>query len=60
MFDVVTLGEAMLRLSPPNSKRLEQATNLDLFIGGAELSVAVGVSRLGLKSSWVTKVPKGP
>lgn len=59
-FDVVTLGEAMLRLSPPNYRRLEQATSLDVFIGGAELSVAVGVSRLGLRSSWVTKVPKGP
>ena len=60
MFDVVTLGEAMLRLSPPDNRRLEQATSLDLFIGGAELSVAVGVSRLGLKSAWVTRVPKGP
>jgi len=60
MHDVVTLGEAMIRLSPPNSKRLEQATSLDLFIGGAELSVAVGVSRLGMKSAWVTKVNNGP
>ena len=60
IYDVVTLGEAMLRLSPPNYRRLEQATSLDLFIGGAELSVAVGVSRLGMKSAWVTKVPNGP
>src|SRR5215831_15336662 len=58
--DVVTLGEAMLRLSPPNFKRLEQATTLDVNIGGAELSVAVGVSRLGLDSAWVTKVPRSP
>ncbi len=58
--DVVTLGEAMIRLSPPNFRRLEQATTLDLNIGGAELSVAVGVSRLGLDSAWVTKVPKNP
>ena len=50
----------MLRLSPPNYRRLEQATNFDLFVGGAELSVAVGVSRLGMKSAWVTKVPDGP
>ena len=58
--DVVTLGEAMIRLSPPNFRRLEQATSLDLNIGGAELSVAVGAARLGLDSAWVTKVPKGP
>jgi len=60
MFDVVTLGEAMIRLSPPNYKRLEQATSLDLVVGGTELSVAIGVSRLGMKSSWVSKVPNGP
>jgi 2-dehydro-3-deoxygluconokinase len=60
MVDVVTMGEAMLRLSPPNYKRLEQASSLDLNVGGAELSVAVGVSRLGLNSAWVTKVTKGP
>jgi 2-dehydro-3-deoxygluconokinase len=60
MLEVVTLGEAMIRLSPPSYKRLEQATTLDLNIGGAELSVAVGVSRLGVSSSWVTKVPTGP
>jgi 2-dehydro-3-deoxygluconokinase len=60
MCDVVTLGEAMLRLSPPNYKRLEQATSFDVSIGGAELSVAVGVTRLGLTSAWVTKVPNSP
>src|SRR5437660_1919140 len=58
--DVVTLGEAMLRLSPPNFRRLEQSTSLDVNIGGAELSVAVGVARLGLDSAWVTKLPKNP
>jgi 2-dehydro-3-deoxygluconokinase len=57
-FDVVTLGEAMIRLSPPNHQRLEQANSLDVVIGGAELSVAVGAARLGLSSSWVTKLPK--
>ena len=34
MPDVITFGEAMIRLSPPNYQRLEQARNLDLFIGG--------------------------
>ncbi|MGA2666132.1 MAG: sugar kinase [Nitrososphaerales archaeon] len=58
--DVVTLGEAMVRLSPPHHQRLEQATSLDVVIGGAELSVAVGVARLGLRSSWVTKLPRNP
>ena len=58
MFDVVTFGEAMIRLSPPNYERLEQANTLDVRIGGGELNVAVGVSRLGLKSTWVSRLPK--
>ncbi len=58
MYDVVTFGEAMIRLSPPNFQRLEQARSFDLYVGGAELNVAVGVSRLGMKSTWVSKLPK--
>jgi 2-dehydro-3-deoxygluconokinase len=58
MFDVVTFGEAMIRLSPPHFERLEQANSLDLRIGGGELNVAVGVSRLGLRSTWVSRLPK--
>lgn len=60
MVDVVTFGEAMIRLAPPHFQRLEQATSLDVQIGGGELNVAVGVSRLGLKSTWVSRVPKSP
>ncbi|GAI11659.1 unnamed protein product [marine sediment metagenome] len=48
MFDVVTFGETMVRLSPPNYRRLEQTNVLDVNAGGAEMSVAVGLSRLGL------------
>jgi 2-dehydro-3-deoxygluconokinase len=60
MLDVVTFGEAMIRLAPPNYQRLEQATTLDVQVGGGELNVAVGVSRLGLKSAWVSRLPKNP
>jgi 2-dehydro-3-deoxygluconokinase len=60
MFDIVTFGEAMVRMSPPDFKRLEQTTTLDLHIGGAELNVAVGASRLGLNCAWVSKLPDNP
>ena len=60
MPDVVTFGEAMIRLSPPHFQRLEQATTLDVQVGGGELNVAVGVSRLGLKSAWVSRLPRNP
>lgn len=59
-FDVVTFGEAMVRLSPPNFKRLEQTDSLDLRIGGAELNTAVGVARLGHSSAWVSRLTNNP
>ena len=59
-YDVVTFGEAMLRLSPPHFGRLEQTHSLDVEIGGSELNVAVGVSRLGLIAAWISKLPNNP
>ena len=58
MYDVVTFGEAMVRLSPPDFQRLEQTRSLNVNPGGAELNVAIGVTRFGLKSAWVSKLPK--
>ena len=58
MYDVVTFGEAMLRLSPPHFSRLEQAHSLDVEIGGSELNVAVGLSRLGMSAAWISKLPQ--
>lgn len=58
--DVVTFGEAMIRLSPAAHQRLEQATHLEVAVGGAELSVAAGAARLGLKSAWISRLPSNP
>jgi|SRR5690242_13685504 len=60
MADVVTFGEAMIRLAPPHFQRLEQTNSLDVQVGGGELNVAVGVSRLGLTSTWVSRLPRNP
>ncbi|MGA1999255.1 MAG: sugar kinase [Terriglobales bacterium] len=60
MVDVVTFGEAMIRLSPPNYQRLEQANSFEVQVGGGELNVAVGIARLGLKSTWVSRLPMNP
>ena len=59
-YDVVTLGEAMVRLAPPHFQRLEQARTLDVEIGGAELNTAVGLSRLGRSAAWVSRLPDNP
>ena len=57
MPDVITFGEAMVRLAPPHFQRLEQTRSLDLEIGGAELNTAVGLARLGRSVSWVSRLP---
>lgn len=59
-FDVITFGEAMIRLSPPNFLRLEQARSLDLRVGGAELNTAVGLARLGHTAAWVSRLTNNP
>jgi 2-dehydro-3-deoxygluconokinase len=59
-YDVVTFGEAMIRLSPPNYHRLEQARSLDVRTGGAELNTAVGLARLGRRTAWVSRLTDNP
>ncbi|HET6477582.1 MAG TPA: sugar kinase [Dehalococcoidales bacterium] len=56
MADVVTFGETMVRLSPPDHRRLEQTNLLDVNIGGAEWNVAVDLSRLGISAAWVSRL----
>jgi 2-dehydro-3-deoxygluconokinase len=59
-YEVVTFGEAMVRLSPPNFRRLEQARSLEVFIGGAELNTAVLLARLGHATTWVSRLTQNP
>ncbi len=54
--EIVTFGEAMVRLSPPGFQRIEQTGSFEARIGGAELNVAVGAARLGLRSRWVSRL----
>src|SRR5262249_45033907 len=58
--DVITFGEAMIRLSPPNFRRLEQARSLDLQVGGAELNTAVALARLGRRAAGVSRLTDNP
>jgi 2-dehydro-3-deoxygluconokinase len=58
--DVVTFGEAMVRLSPPSFRRLEQAHSLDVLVGGAELNTAVGLARFGHAAAWVSRLTRNP
>jgi 2-dehydro-3-deoxygluconokinase len=58
--DFVTLGETLLRLSPPGMQRLEQARALEVGIGGSELNVACLLARLGRRAIWVSRLAEGP
>ena len=60
MAEVVTFGEAMLRLSPPGHGRIEQARVFEIWPAGAELNVAVGLARMGTSTAWVSRLPRTP
>lgn len=59
-YDVVTLGETMLRLTPPGFQRIEQATSFQIHIGGSESNTAVGLARLGFKVAWFSRLTDNP
>jgi 2-dehydro-3-deoxygluconokinase len=59
-YDLVTVGETLLRLSPPGMQRLDQARMFEIGIGGSELNVACLLARLGRRTAWVSRLPEGP
>ncbi|MBA4600996.1 sugar kinase [Thermoactinomyces mirandus] len=58
MARVVTLGEVLLRLSPPGQTRLLGARQFEIHYGGSELNVAAALSGFGIHCTAVTKVPE--
>ena len=57
---VVTFGEIMLRLTPPDYKRIVQAESFEAIYGGGEANVAVTLANFGVDAYYVTKLPKNP
>jgi 2-dehydro-3-deoxygluconokinase len=56
-YDLVGIGEFMLRLAARPPRRLEQADVLDVVVGGAEANVAAACARLGLSTAVISAVP---
>lgn len=54
---VVTFGEIMLRLAPPNYDRFVQADTFTAIYGGGEANVAISLANYGADVAFVTKVP---
>ena len=57
---VVTFGEIMLRLTPPDFKRFIQTDSLNVIYGGGEANAAVSLANYGLEAYYVTKLPENP
>ena len=56
-FDVLGIGEVMLRLSPEGKDRISQSESFEKHAGGSELNVVSGISQLGLRTGIVTRLP---
>ncbi len=59
-FDVLALGECMVRLAPSGHGRIEFAKTLEVDVGGGEFNVAYAFARLGLRAGFVSKLPDNP
>ncbi len=55
---VVTFGEIMLRLKPPECLRFSQAHVLEATYGGGEANVAVALAHFGVHARYVTALPR--
>jgi 2-dehydro-3-deoxygluconokinase len=56
-FDLLSLGEIMLRLSPPDNERLTRGESFIKRAGGAELNAITGAAMLGLRCGIISKLP---
>jgi 2-dehydro-3-deoxygluconokinase len=54
---VVTFGEVMLRLAPPNYERFLTTPLFQATFGGGEANVAVSLANYGLAARYVTALP---
>src|SRR5690554_2635659 len=57
---VVTFGEIMLRLTPPEYKRIVQTDSFNIIYGGGEANVSVSLANYGLDACFVTRLPENP
>ena len=56
----VTFGEVMVRDTPADMERPERTRLVHLSMAGSEYTLAIALSRLGIPSSFVTRVPDNP
>ncbi len=60
VYDELSLGECMVRLSPPGHGRIEFTNTLEVWVGGGEYNVAYGLARLGLRTAFASRLVDNP
>src|SRR5262249_62190902 len=55
-YDLIALGETMVSLAPPPGISLRRADALTVDHAGAESNTAIGLSRLGFRVAWVSRL----
>lgn len=58
--DVLSLGECMVRLSPPGHQRIELTSSFEAYAGGGEYNVTYALARYGLRTAWVSRLVDNP
>ena len=53
----ITIGEIMLRLTPPNYDKIRMATSFEASYGGSEANIALALANLGVDSTFFSVVP---
>lgn len=53
----ITIGEIMLRLTPPNYDKIRMANNFEASYGGSEANIALALANLGIDSTFFSVVP---
>lgn len=59
-YDLLSLGECMVRLSPPGHGRIEFSPTLEVWVGGGEYNVAYALARLGLRTGFLSRLVDNP
>ncbi|MBU9713820.1 sugar kinase [Evansella tamaricis] len=54
--DVVTIGETMVLFTPESSPMLRYSHSFSRKFGGAETNVAIGLTRLGHRAGWISRI----
>ena len=53
----ITVGEIMLRLTPPDYGKIRVASSFEASYGGSEANIALALANLGIDSTFFTVVP---